>query len=169
MAKRAVRIIAALILPIILLCGCAAEEKRLSAKEYRTAIESAWDKYINSMLDLIEITPLTVDEAAVSEFAKNAEKAQPALKMREQSLKEFSEINPPEKYEELHKQLIAAMDAWEYEQLELHRKMFVVKSVAELEEITNRISEHAENSSENTFPMVYLKIEKALNADNVGE
>ena len=89
--------------------------------------------------------------------------------MREQSLKEFSEINPPEKYEALHKQLIAAMDAWEYEQLELHRKMFGVKSVAELEEITKRISEHAENSSENTFPMVYLKIEKALIADNVGE
>ena len=167
MTKKAVRFIAALILPIILLCGCSDGEKRLTAEEYKAAVEGAWDKYINSMLDMIEITPLTVDEAALTEFAENAEKAQPALKMREQSFKEFKEMNPPEKYEELHKELLAAMDAWEYEQLELHRKMFEATSVSELENISKQIAEHAENSSGNTFPMVYLKVIKQLIADNV--
>lgn len=167
MAKRAVRLILAVIIPIMLLSGCASGEKRLTAEEYKAAVEGAWDKYINSMLDLIEITPLTVDEAALKEFAENAEKAQPALKMREQSFREFKEINPPEKYEELHKRLIAAMDAWEYEQLELHRKMFEVKTLGELREITDRIAEHAENSAGDTFPMVYILVAKQLSADNV--
>lgn len=168
MTKRAVRIIAALILPIMLLCGCTSGEKRLSPKEYKTAVENAWDKYINSILDLIELTPLEVNEAALTEFAENAEKAQPALKMREQSLKEFKEMNPPEKYEKLHKELLAAMDAWEYEQLELHRKMFEVKTLDELREITDRIAEHAKNTSGDSFPTVYILLMKELSADNVG-
>lgn len=167
MAKRAVRLILAVIIPIMLLCGCSSGEKRLTAEEYRAAVEGAWDKYINSILDMIEITPLTVDEAALKEFAENAEKAQPALKMREQSFKEFKEMNPPEKYEGLHKKLLAAMDAWEYEQLELHRKLFEVKTVDELREITDRIAEHAENSSEDSFPTVYILLMKELSADNV--
>lgn len=167
MAKRAVRLILAVIIPIMLLSGCASGEKRLTAEEYKAAVEGAWDKYINSMLDLIEITPLTVDEAALKEFAENAEKAQPALKMREQSFREFKAINPPEKYEELHERLIAAMDAWEYEQLELHRKMFEVKTLDELREITDRIAEHAENSTGDAFPMVYILVAKQLSADNV--
>ncbi len=167
MAKRAVRLILAVIIPIMLLSGCASGEKRLTAEEYKAAVEGAWDKYINSMLDLIEITPLTVDEAALKEFAENAEKAQPALKMREQSFREFKAINPPEKYEELHERLIAAMDAWEYEQLELHRKMFEVKTLDELREITDRIAKHAENSTGDTFPMVYILVAKQLSADNV--
>lgn len=167
MTKRTVRLILAVIIPIILLSGCASGEKRLTAGEYKAAVEGAWDKYINSMLDIIEITPLTVDEAALKEFAENAEKAQPALKMREQSLREFKEINPPEKYEELHKRLIAALDAWEYEQLELHRRLFEVKTLDELREITDRIAEHAENSTGDTFPMAYILVAKQLSADNV--
>lgn len=167
MTKRTVRLILAVIIPIILLSGCASGEKRLTAEEYKAAVEGAWDKYINSMLDIIEITPLTVDEAALKEFAENAEKAQPALKMREQSLREFKEINPPEKYEELHKRLIAALDAWEYEQLELHRRLFEVKTLDELREITDRIAEHAENSTGDTFPMAYILVAKQLSADNV--
>ena len=169
MTKRAVSLIISLVLPIILLCGCASEQnKRLSSEEYKTAMESAWDKYLNSLLDLIELVPLEVNEAALAEFSENAEKAQPALKMREQSLKEFAEMVPPEKYEELHKKLIAAMDAWEYKQLELHRKMFEAKSVEELEEISGQIAEHAKNTSDDTFPMIYILIEKELSADNVG-
>lgn len=169
MTKRAVSLAIALILPIILLCGCSYEQnKRLSAEEYKTQLESAWDKYLNSVLDLIELTPLEVNDAALKEFSENSEKAQPALKLREQSFKEFCEINPPEKYEELHKKLIAAMESWEYEQLELHRKMFEAKSVAELEEISKRIAEHANNSTEDTFPMIFLKIEMELSADKVG-
>lgn len=167
MTKRTVRLILAVIIPIILLSGCASGEKRLTAEEYKAAVEGAWDKYINSMLDIIEITPLTVDEAALKEFAENAEKAQPALKMREQSFREFKEINPPEKYEELHKRLIAALDAWEYEQLELHRRLFEVKTLDELREITDRIAEHAENSTGDTFPMAYILVAKQLSADNV--
>lgn len=167
MTKRTVRLILAVIIPIILLSGCASGEKRLTAEEYKAAVEGAWDKYINSMLDIIEITPLTVDEAALKEFAENAEKAQPALKMREQSLREFKEINPPEKYEELHKRLIAALDAWEYEQLELHRRLFEVKTLDELREITDRIAEHAKNSTGDTFPMAYILVAKQLSADNV--
>lgn len=167
MTKRTVRLILAVIIPIILLSGCASGEKRLTAEEYKAAVEGAWDKYINSMLDIIEITPLTVDEAALKEFAENAEKAQPALKMREQSFREFKEINPPEKYEELHKRLIAALDAWEYEQLELHRRLFEVKTLDELREITDRIAEHAENLTGDTFPMAYILVAKQLSADNV--
>ena len=169
MTKRAVSLAIALLLPIILLCGCTSEQqKRLSPEEYKTQLESAWDKYLNSLLDLIELAPLEVNEAALKEFSENAEKAQPALKMREQSFKEFCEIIPPEKYEELHKKLIGAIDAWEYEQLELHRKMFEAKSVDELREISERISEHAKDTSEDTFPMIFIIIEKELSADNVG-
>lgn len=168
MAKRAKYLAVFLLLPIMLLCGCSSGEKRLSPEEYKTAIESSWNRYLNSLLDLIELSPLEINEAALKELSENAEKAQPALKMREQSLKEFAEIVPPEKYEELHKRLIAAIDAWEYEQLELHRKMFEAKTVAELEEISRKISEHAQNTSDDTFPMVYILIAKELSADSVG-
>lgn len=168
MAKCAKYLAVFLLLPIMLLCGCSSGEKRLSPEEYKTAIESSWNRYLNSMLDLIEITPLEISEAALKEFSENAEKAQPALKMREQSLKEFAEIVPPEKYEELHNRLIAAIDAWEYEQLELHRKMFEAKTVAELEEISRKITEHTQNTSEDAFPMIYILIEKELSADSVG-
>lgn len=178
MTKRAVSLAIALILPIILLCGCTSAEqnKRLSPEEYRTAMESAWDKYLNSMLDLIDLIPLEVDEESVKTLQENAESAEPVLKMREQSLNEFKEIQPPEKYEELHKKLISAADAWEYEQLELYRKMFTVQSVEELTEISKTFEEHSEEisgtasdfSSGTTFPIVYLQIIKELTADNVG-
>ena len=177
MTKRAVSLAIALILPIILFCGCSAEQqKRLSPEAYRTAMESAWDKYLNSMLDLIDLIPLEVDEESVKTLQENAESAEPALKMREQSLNEFKEITPPEKYEELHKKLISAADAWEYEQLELYRKMFTVQSVAELTEISETFQKHTEEisdtasdfSSGTTFPIIYLQIIKELTADNVG-
>lgn len=175
MTKRVLSLIIALILPTVMLCGCSPEqEKRLSPEEYRTRMESAWDKYLNSMLDLIDLIPLEVDEQSVKTLQENAEKAESALKMREQSLNEFKEINPPEKYEELHQKLMKAADAWEYEQLELYRRLFKVQSLQELEEINKRFSEHtnetaaADFSSSTTFPMVYLQIIKELSADNVG-
>lgn len=177
MTKRAVSLAIALILPIILFCGCSAEQqKRLSPEEYRSAMESAWDKYLNSMLDLIDLIPLEVNEESVKTLQENAGSAEPALKMREQSLNEFKEITPPEKYEELHKKLISAADAWEYEQLELYRKMFTVKSVEELTEINETFQKHTEEisdtasdfSSGTTFPIIYLQIIKELTADNVG-
>lgn len=177
MTKRAVSLAIVLILPIILFCGCSSEQqKRLTPEEYRSAMESAWDKYINSMLDLIDLIPLEVDEESVKTLQENAKSAEPALKMREQSLNEFKEILPPEKYEELHKKLITAADAWEYKQLELYRKMFTVQSVEELTEISKTFEEHSEEisgtasdfSSGTTFPVVYLQIIKELTADNVG-
>lgn len=176
MTKRAVSLAIALILPIILLCGCSQQQKRLSPEEYRSAMESAWDKYLNSMLDLIDLIPLEVDEESVKTLQENAQSAEPVLKMREQSLDEFKKITPPEKYEELHKKLISAEDAWEYEQLELYRKMFTVESVAELTEINETFQKHTEEISETagefgsgtTFPTVYLQIIKELTADNVG-
>ncbi len=177
MTKRAVSLAIALILPIILLCGCSSEQnKRLSPEEYRTAMESAWDKYINSMLDLIDLIPLEVNEESVKTLQENAESAEPALKMREQSLKEFKEMLPPEKYAELHKKLISAEDAWEYKQLELYRKMFTVQSAAELTEISKIFEEHSAEisgtasdfGSGTTFPAIYLQIIKELTADNVG-
>ncbi|MGN0669003.1 MAG: hypothetical protein ACI4JZ_00500 [Oscillospiraceae bacterium] len=177
MTKRAKFLAVFLLLPIILLCGCSSEQnKRLSPEEYRSAMESAWDKYLNSMLDLIDLIPLEVNEESVKTLQENAESAEPALKMREQSLNEFKEIEPPEKYEELHKKLIAAEDAWEYEQLELYRKMFTVQSVEELTEINETFQKHTEEisgtatdfSSGTTFPAVYLQIIKELTADNVG-
>ena len=78
MTKRAVSLAIALILPIILLCGCTSAEqnKRLSPEEYRTAMESAWDKYLNSMLDLIDLIPLEVDEESVKTLQENAESAE---------------------------------------------------------------------------------------------
>ena len=176
MTKRAVSLAIALIMPIILLCGCSSGKKRLAPEEYRTAMESAWDKYLNSMLDLIDLIPLDVNEESVKTLQENAESAEPALKMREQSLNEFKEMSPPEKYEELHEKLISAADAWEYKQLELYRKMFTVQSVEELTEISKTFEEHAEEisstatdfSSGTTFPIVYLQIIKELTADNVG-
>ena len=177
MTKRAVSLAIALILPIILFCGCSAEQqKRLSPEEYRSAMESAWDKYLNSMLDLIDLIPIGVDEESVKTLQENAESAEPALNKREQSLNEFGEISPPEKYEELHKKLISAADAWEYEQLELYRKMFTVQSVEELTEINETFQKHSAELSETagefgsgtTFPAVYLQIIKELTADNVG-
>lgn len=160
----------------MLLCGCSQQNKRLTPEEYRSAMESAWDKYLNSMLDLIDLIPLEVNEESVKTLQENAESAEPALKMREQSLNEFKEIEPPEKYEELHKKLIAAEDAWEYEQLELYRKMFTVQSVAELTEINETFQKHTEEisgaasdfGSGTTFPVIYLQIIKELTADNVG-
>lgn len=177
MTKRVITLILALILPIIPLCGCSKEQdKRLSPEEYRSAMESAWDKYLNSMLDLIDLIPLDVNEESVKTLRENAESAEPALKMREQSLNEFKEIKPPEKYEELHSKLIAAADAWEYKQLELYREMFAVESAEELTEISKTFEEHSKEVSNSasdfgsgtTFPMVYLQIIKELTADNVG-
>ena len=176
MTKRAVSLAIALILPIFLLCGCSQQQKRPSPEEYRSAMESAWDKYLNSMLDLIDLIPLEVNEESVKTLQENAESAEPALKMREQSLDEFKGITPPEKYEELHKKLISAEDAWEYKQLELYRKMFTVQSVAELTEINETFQKHTEEisgtasdfSSGTTFPVIYLQIIKELTADNVG-
>lgn len=175
MTKRAFSLISALIILITLLCGCSSEqEKRLSPEEYKTRMEGAWDKYLNSMLDLIDLIPLEVDEQSVKTLQENAEKAESALKMREQSLSEFKEINPPEKYEELHQKLMKAADDWEYEQLELYRKLFKVQSLEELEEINKRFSEHTSEitasdfSSGTTFPVVYLQIIKELSADNIG-
>lgn len=177
MTKRFVSLIIALVIPAILLCGCSSEQnKRLSPENYRSAIESAWDKYLNSMLDLIDLIPLEVNEESVKTLQENAESAEPVLKMREQSLNEFKEITPPEKYEELHKKLISAADAWEYEQLELYRKLFTVESVEELTEINETFQKHSEEVSETagefgsgtTFPAVYLQIIKELTADNVG-
>ena len=85
-------------------------------------------------------------------------------------------MTPPEKYEELHSKLIKAADAWEYEQLELYRKMFAVESVEALTEINETFQKHSEEisdtasdfSSGTTFPIVYLQIIKELTADNVG-
>ncbi len=163
----------ALILPITLLCGCSSGG-RLSPEEYKVRMEGAWDKYLNSMLDLIDLIPLEVDEQSVKTLQDNAGKAESALKMREQSLNEFKEINPPEKYEELHQKLMKAAEAWEYEQLELYRRLFKVQSLEELKEINKRFSEHASETptadfnSSTTFPMVYFQIIKELTADNVG-
>lgn len=177
MTKRAKFLAVFLLLPIILFCGCSSEQnKRMSPEDYRTAMESAWDKYLNSMLDLIDLIPLEVNEESVKTLGENAESAEPVLKMREQSLNEFKKIEPPEKYEELHKKLLSAADAWEYEQLELYRKLFAVKSVEELTEINETFQKHSEEISQTagefgtgtSFPAVYLQIIKELTADNVG-
>lgn len=176
MTKRVLSLTIALILPVTLLCGCSG--KRLTPEEYKTAIESAWKKYMSSVLEMTEYFPADADEeGCLSVIQKNKQELEELLDKREEALDDFKKINPPEEYGELHKKLIKAEDAWEYENVSLIRDLLNAKTaqdVADYIDITEQRSKEAMGSASDiftgtTFPSVYVQIIMKLQADGVGE
>ena len=170
MTKHAFSLMIALIFPIVMFCGCSSEQKKqLTLGEYKAAMESAWDKYLNSMLDFIDLIPLEENEESVRTLGENADKAKPVLEMRRQCLDDFKAIVPPEKYEELHQSLIESEDAWEYRQLELYGELFKVTSLDELKAVNLQFKEREEKLSETEtgmpFTTVYLMIKAKLESE----
>jgi len=179
MRKRVLPLMIALILPIVMLCGCSMGE-RLSPEEYNFAMINAWQKYITSCTDMAPYLPPEPFEATaenVSIIQSNSAKLKECLDKREEALNDFKEMNPPEEYEELHKKLIKGINTREKEQLALLRKLVKAKTpddISDYNEEMERMS--AELTPEDsafltgtTFPSVYVQIIMKLNGNKIGE
>lgn len=179
MRKCVLPLIIALILPIVMLCGCSTGD-RLSPEEYKSATTSAWEKYATSLTDMVPYLPPAPLEATaenVSIIQSNSAKLEECLDKREEAFNDFKKINPPEEYEELHKKLIKAIDNDEKEQLAITRKLVKAKTpddISEFNEEMGRISaeltpEDSDIFTGTTFPSVHGQIVMKLLEDKIGE
>ncbi len=177
MKKRVLSLMIALVLPIVLLCGCSSGE-RMSPEEYKSAIMSSYKKYITSFTDMAPYLPPEPFEANaenVSLIQSNSAKLEECLDKHEEAFNDFKEMNPPEEYEELHKKLIKAINTREKEQLAITRKLVKAKTPDDIsdynEEIEREAAELTPEASDfltgTTFPAVYTQIIMKLIEDKV--
>lgn len=184
MTKRARYLIIALILPIVMLCGCSSGE-RMSPEEYKSAIMSSWKKYITSFTDMATYLPSEPLEATaenVSLIQSNSSKLDECLNKREEAYNDFKKMNPPEEYEELHKKLIKAINTREKEQLDITRKLVKAKTPDDISDFNEQMEREAAELTPadsdfltgTTFPAVYTQIilklveDKVLTEDELG-
>ena len=162
MAKRIAGVLAALILPIMLLCGCSGE--RLSLEEYTTAAEAAFRGWTAAIWDWADFGAKTVLKDAENpdfdELCKNRAGLELKILKVEEALDELDKLgNPPVEYDDLHKKLkngISIEREWLKIQRGINSSQTEEKYLAALKEAETFYDKY-DSSFENpvTLPYVY--------------
>lgn len=102
------RIFALILIPLLIFCGCGAENApRLSEEEYKEAVMTAWEEYRDAQAGFLTIAVKAGDDFAL--YKGSSSELQPKLDDMRAALEKFEKINPPEKYDELHKKLVKSI------------------------------------------------------------
>lgn len=102
------RVFALIFIPLLIFCGCGAENvPRLSEEEYKEAVMSAWEEFRDAQAGFLMVAVKAGDDFAL--YKGSGSELQPKLDTMRAALEKFEKMNPPEKYEELHKKLVKSI------------------------------------------------------------
>lgn len=142
-----------LVLAIMLLSGCG----RLSAEEYKDALNAQWSDYVSAQIDIVgDIRALDESGTLPSEFEEHC-------KAFEQAMKGFEKIKPPNGMDYKHELLLEALDN-EREWLSAVRALTSADTPEEIEQAEQRIITAA--NYENSFPQRFMEVIKELPRDS---
>lgn len=152
---------ALLLIPILILCGCNYNSfERLTAEEYDTAIKAAWVEFVGGTADWAK------EYASIGEGFDNYKAAgtqlQAACDRTLKGLDMFSQINPPEEFEETHKKLLKAAES-EKRWVSYREQSFKADSKEESDKILDKLTDEINSMpTEDLLPDIYLKLCREL-------
>jgi len=166
MTKRLFSRIIALILPIMLLCGCSA--KRLTGDEYQDEVIAPykdWNKAIDDWgaywsENVMTETPDRQYDAEFQKIQKHKPELEKIVNSVEDSLDKFDKIGTPPAepdYEDLNGQLKNAVLV-EREWVSLTREVISASSVDEYKAAIDNFTAHTEKTTDKGIPTVYFKM-----------
>ncbi len=171
MGKRVLSLIAALILPITLLCGCSA--KRLTADEYKTEMQTAVSDWLKTVADWSaycadNIMVETSDNSYDMEFQKmqnHKPEMEKKLDAVEDALDKIDKVDrPPAEYDDLHKQIKNGVSI-ERKWLKYQREMVSAKSADKFKAAGDKVSELVNETTDESLPRAYLELIHQFNSD----
>lgn len=159
MTKRAVCLILALILPIVMLCGCSGE--RLTLEEYKTEVSAAVPEWTKAMMGWSAFMATSViddnNEIELEKVKKHKATLEEKLRVIKKALDKIDKIgNPPEEYDELHKKMKDAVSI-ERKWLKYQRELMSAKSQSDCKAAEKKIEKLLENTDD-TLPLVYVEM-----------
>ncbi len=171
MTKRVLSLIIALILPIVMLCGCSA--KQLTADEYQDEVISNVKNWFKAMDDWViycsdNVIVETADKSYEMDFDKAREhksELKKTLNSVEDALDKIDKIgNPPAEYADFHKQLKNGVSL-ERKWLSLQRETLSARSEEEFKAAAKAIEDHVDSTADDALPKIYLEEIKNWNID----
>jgi len=172
MTKRVLSLIIALILPIVMLCGCSA--KRLTADEYKTEMQTAVSDWLETLTDWSaycadNIMVETSDDSYEMEFQKMQEhkpKMKKKLDAVEDALDAIEKIGrPPAEYDDLHKQIKNGVSI-ERKWLKYQREMVSAKNTDKFKAASDKVTELVNETTDESLPHAYLELIHQFNSVN---
>lgn len=166
MTKRVFSLIIALILPIMLLCGCS--EKQLTGDEYQDAVIAAykdWGKPVDDMAaywteNIMTKTPDRQYDIEFQKIQKHKSELEKIHDAEEDALDKFDKIgNPPAEpvYEDLNEQLKNSI-LIEREMLRLDRMIISANSVDEYKAAVDSFTAYSNKNMGKSLPSVYFNM-----------
>lgn len=126
--KRITALTVAVMLPIMLIfTGCG---KRLTEQEYADGLYAVFKEYL---VALEEIENVRSDVSSSQEIMLEQTKATEICQNAEKVLKKFDKMNPPEKFSDKHKTLLAAVE-YEKEFVRASQKVLTARTPFEYEQ-----------------------------------
>lgn len=149
MTKRAFCLILALVLPVVLLCGCSSG-KRLTLEEYETSLSDAYFEWSGADREKGQFeAEHIVDDNYKDDFDKvvqNRAALEQKIDKVELALDEFDKLgNPPAEFSKLHKKLKNAV-AIEREWLEIQREQYRAETKEQFDELGEKEREFCEKN-----------------------
>ncbi len=161
--KKFLSVIIALILPIVLLCGCSA--KQLTADEYQDEVISTVKNWYKAMDDW---STFCIDNVTVENEAGNyVYSFEKLLGYKSELKKKFNAVEdaldkidkvgkPPAEYDEFHKKLKNGVSI-EREWLSLQRDLLSAKSEEEFYATNEEILAHIDSTTDVSLSKVYIE------------
>lgn len=163
MKARLICTVLAVLLPILLLCGCSVQ--RLSLEEYRTEMESAFKGWSSSVVEwaaiYAEYVMINGEDGEYAAFQENKALIRQKLDVIDERLDAIEKVGlPPEEYDEMHRRLMSGVRT-EREWLDYWYKACSANSETDFRSASGKAAEIA-TETEDTLPSVYMEMHMKL-------
>ncbi len=154
----------ALVMAAMLLCGCS--EKRITADEYKTEMQTAVSDWLKTVADWSaycadNIMVETSDNSYDMEFQKMREhkpEMEKKLDAVEDALNKIDTVGrPPAEYDDLHKQIKNGVSI-ERKWLKYQREMVSAQSADTFKAAGDKVSKLVDETTDESLPRAYLEL-----------